>query len=103
MGDQKKNKSAGIVSWPEDERPRERLLARGAHALTDAELLAILLRTGIQGKSAVQLGRELLKRFNLYKSKISPLCSVLEWDFMVLKPVLVFAIAFERFQRRHGT
>lgn len=36
------HKHSGIAQWPEDERPRERLLARGAHALTDAELIAIL-------------------------------------------------------------
>jgi len=58
-----KSKSSGIAAWPEDERPRERLLTRGAEALTDAELLAILLRVGIQGKNAVELGRELLMRF----------------------------------------
>jgi DNA repair protein RadC len=56
-------KSKGIVSWPPDERPRERLIARGAHALTDAELIAILLRIGVPGKSAIELGRDLLKRF----------------------------------------
>ncbi len=55
--------SGGIVSWPEDERPRERLLALGAHALTDAELIGILLRVGIRGKSAVELGRVLIDRF----------------------------------------
>ena len=58
-----KRTPSGIAKWPEDERPRERLLARGSHALTDAELLAILLRVGMQGKSAVELGRELLIRF----------------------------------------
>jgi DNA repair protein RadC len=51
-----------ISDWPVDERPRERLLARGAQALRDAELLAVLLRTGTPGKSAVDLGRELLER-----------------------------------------
>jgi DNA repair protein RadC len=59
----KAQKSKGIASWPEDERPRERLLRRGPHALTDAELLAILLRTGTQGKSAIELGRQLLNHF----------------------------------------
>jgi len=53
----------GINDWPEDERPREKLLARGAEALSDAELLAIFLRTGIPGKSAVELARELLAAF----------------------------------------
>ena len=49
-----------INHWPEAERPREKLLARGAEALSDAELLAIFLRTGVRGKSAVDLARELL-------------------------------------------
>src|SRR5436190_12866325 len=53
----------GISDWPPEERPRERLLAHGATALSDAELLAVVLRTGIRGKSAVELGRELLARF----------------------------------------
>ena len=53
-----------ISDWPAAERPRERLLAHGAKALSDAELLAVLLRTGVRGKSAVELGRELLSRFN---------------------------------------
>lgn len=52
-----------ITDWPEDERPRERLLAQGADALSDAELLAIFLRVGMKGKSAVDLGRELIARF----------------------------------------
>jgi DNA repair protein RadC len=53
----------GIADWPDDEKPREKLLARGAAALTDAELLGIVLRTGVTGKSAVDLGRELLHSF----------------------------------------
>ena len=52
-----------ISDWPLGERPRERLLAQGAAALSDAELLAVMLRTGMPGKSAVELGRELLERF----------------------------------------
>jgi DNA repair protein RadC len=52
-----------IADWPEDERPRERLLKHGASALSEAELLAIFLRTGIAGTSAVELGRQLLARF----------------------------------------
>jgi DNA repair protein RadC len=52
-----------IHDWPEDERPREKLLSRGARALTDAELLAIFLRTGVAGKSAVDLARDLLVEF----------------------------------------
>ncbi|MCB1622734.1 MAG: DNA repair protein RadC [Thiothrix sp.] len=52
-----------IKHWPADERPREKLLARGAEALSDAELLAIFLRTGIKGKTAVDMARELLQNF----------------------------------------
>ena len=52
-----------IKDWPADERPREKLLAKGSEVLTDAELLAIFLRTGIAGKSAVDLARDLLDQF----------------------------------------
>lgn len=52
-----------ISDWPLAERPRERLLAKGAETLSDAELLAVLLRTGIRGKSAVELARELLQQY----------------------------------------
>ena len=57
--------SNAIKDWPEDERPREKLLKRGAAALSDAELLALVLRTGdaAAGKSAIDLGRELLEQF----------------------------------------
>jgi DNA repair protein RadC len=64
----------GIADWPEDERPRERLLKLGAAALSEAELLAIFLRTGISGKSAVELGRDLLARFgSLHRLFAAPL------------------------------
>ncbi|NWG31983.1 MAG: DNA repair protein RadC [Rhodocyclaceae bacterium] len=53
-----------ITDWPDDERPRERLLAQGAAALSDAELLAIFLRVGIKGLSAVDLARKLLAHFD---------------------------------------
>ena len=53
-----------IRDWPEAERPRERLSRQGAAALSDAELLAIFLRIGIRGKSAVDLARELLESFD---------------------------------------
>ena len=52
-----------ITDWPAAERPRERLLGEGAESLSDAELLAIFLRTGVRGKSAVDLARDLLSRF----------------------------------------
>jgi DNA repair protein RadC len=53
----------GIADWPEDQKPREKLLERGAATLTDQELLGIILRTGVKGKSAVDLGRDLIERF----------------------------------------
>lgn len=70
-----------ISDWPEGERPRERLLAHGAAALSDAELLAIYLRVGVRGKSAVDLARELLARFDgqlqaLAEAPLSALASV---------------------------
>ena len=49
-----------ITNWLEEERPRERLLKSGAHTLTNAELLAILLRVGVKGKSAVDLARQII-------------------------------------------
>jgi DNA repair protein RadC len=61
MGPKRRYRSA-IRAWPADERPRERLLALGPGALTTAELLAILFRTGTGGQSAVELARGLLER-----------------------------------------
>jgi len=57
-----------IVSWPEEDRPREKLLKYGAHTLSNAELLAILIRTGVEGSSAVDLGRELLRKFKTLRA-----------------------------------
>ncbi|NQY85312.1 MAG: hypothetical protein HRT34_11140, partial [Alcanivorax sp.] len=51
-----------ISDWPKQERPREKLLGRGAGARSDAELLAIFLRTGSRGRTAVDLGRDILDR-----------------------------------------
>jgi DNA repair protein RadC len=52
-----------LRDWPRRERPRERLLAKGAAALSDAELVALLVRTGSAGRSAVDLARDLIRRF----------------------------------------
>jgi len=69
-----------ITDWPEGERPREKLLKRGAASLSDAELLAIFLRTGVTGKSAVDLARELLTRFGsltqLFASGEKEFCAI---------------------------
>lgn len=69
-----------IRDWPEDERPREKLLLRGPQALSDAELLAIFLRTGITGKSAVDMARELVVQFQgltrLFAASRTEFCAV---------------------------
>ena len=57
-----------ITDWPVAERPREKLLKRGPAALSDAELLAIFLRTGAPGITAVDLARELLTQFGGLRS-----------------------------------
>jgi DNA repair protein RadC len=64
-----------ITDWPDDERPRVRLRKLGAAALSNAELLAIFLRVGVRGKSAVDLARELLAQFdgNLARLATAPL------------------------------
>ena len=87
-----------IRDWPEDARPREKLLKRGAAALTDAELVAVFLRTGVVGKSAVDLGRELLERFGglggLCRADRQSACSapgVGEAKFALLQAVIEMA------------
>jgi DNA repair protein RadC len=60
-----------INDWPEQERPRERFLRQGAAALSDAELLAIFLRTGVRGRSAVDLARDLLTAYGGDLSKLA--------------------------------
>nr|WP_300315127.1 DNA repair protein RadC [Halomonas sp.] len=57
-----------IRHWPEGERPREKLMSLGAGALSDAELLAILLRVGVRGRSAVDLARDVLVAFGGLRS-----------------------------------
>lgn len=68
-----------IKDWPADERPREKLLQLGPQALSDAELLAIFLRTGVTGLSAVELARSLLSNFGslraLLEANQSQFCS----------------------------
>jgi DNA repair protein RadC len=61
----------GIADWPAGERPREKLLARGPESLSDAELLAIFLRVGTRGRSAIDLGRELINCFGSIRALLS--------------------------------
>ena len=57
-----------IYNWPEDERPRERLIKFGADKLSDTELLAILLRLGSEGQSAVDMARDIIKKFGTFRN-----------------------------------
>ena len=65
----------GIKDWPADQRPREKLLNHGANTLTEAELLAIFLRTGLPGKSAVDLAQELLEEFGSLRALMRADCA----------------------------
>jgi DNA repair protein RadC len=70
-----------IANWPAEERPREKLLMKGPESLTNAELLAVFLRIGVKGKSAIDLAQELLSRFGslrgLYAAPIVELQTIL--------------------------
>jgi len=66
----KEKKITGIKSWPADDRPREKLLKKGAGALSNSELLAILLRTGTNGTSAIDLARKILKKFSSFRNMV---------------------------------
>ena len=59
---------SGIKKWPKNERPRERLFKYGEHTLTNAELLAIVFRTGVKGMSAVDLGRQVVEHFKTFRN-----------------------------------
>ncbi len=69
-----------IPDWPESERPREKLLKLGAANLSETELLAIFLRTGVSGRSAVDLARELIQHFgsltSLFTANQETLCQL---------------------------
>lgn len=65
---EKKIYEKAIKNWPEDERPREKLLKQGEHTLSNTELLAILLRTGGKGESALDLARKILQKFKTFRN-----------------------------------
>lgn len=86
-----KNKFSGIKSWPCDDRPREKLLKRGAGALSNSELLAILLRTGVEGNSAIDLARQIIEKFGTFRSMSHT--DVREWqEFKGLGPAKIAQI-----------
>jgi len=63
-----KNKNSGIRSWPSDDCPREKLLKKGPGALSNSELLAIVLRTGTVGVSAIDLARRIVEKFGTFRN-----------------------------------
>ncbi len=63
----KKVYEKSIKNWPKDERPREKLFKSGEHTLSNTELLAILLRSGVKGQSAVDLARKILSKFKTFR------------------------------------
>ncbi|MGJ3441976.1 DNA repair protein RadC [Pseudomonas sp. Je.1.5.c] len=76
----------GIRDWPLDERPREKMLKLGASHLSDAELLAVFLRTGVSGVNALELSRKLLSHFGGFRR-------LLETDFSDFKPGMGLGLA----------
>jgi DNA repair protein RadC len=81
----------GIKSWPKDDRPREKLLGKGPGALSNSELLAILLRTGVAHKSAIDLAREVVERFGTFRNMSHT--DVREWkDIKGLGPAKIAQI-----------
>lgn len=95
-----------ITDWPKDERPRERLLKEGSTSLSDAELLAIFLRIGVRGKSAVDLARDLIAAFD---GDLQRLCDARINDLQAVKGMgpakaaqlnAVFALAGRAFARQ---
>ena len=65
---QRKLYEKSIKNWPEDERPREKLLKFGEHTLSNTELIAILLRSGVKGQSAIDLSRKILSKFRTFRN-----------------------------------
>ena len=91
-----------IREMPPSDRPRERLKERGANALGDAELIAILLRTGVKGQSAVQVAQELLRQFkSLDEVARAPLETLAEIKGMGETKAIQLKAAFEQIGRAH--
>ena len=63
-------RQSGIKNWPKDDRPREKLLKKGARSLSNSELLAILLRTGTTGVSAIDIARKVIEKFGTFRNMI---------------------------------
>lgn len=97
----------GIKEWPEDERPREKMLRHGAGSLTNAELLALILRTGDTAtkKSAIDLGREIIGHFGdnlreLGSAELTELCGIKGMGLAKASGLKAAFILASRFQAR---
>jgi DNA repair protein RadC len=92
-----------ITDWPANERPREKMIALGAEMLSDAELLAIFLRIGIKGKTAVDLARDLLSQFGglngIYGANLQQLSAI---KGMGVSKYVQLQAAFEMCRRALG-
>jgi DNA repair protein RadC len=96
--------STSIKNWAEDDRPREKLLTKGAAALSDSELLAILISNGHKEKSAVDLAKEVLQLSN---NNLNELGKMMPADFEKIKGIgeaksITIAAALELGRRRHA-
>ena len=99
------NSSTSIKNWAEDDRPREKLLAKGASSLSDSELLAILINIGNKNKSAVELAREVLK---LGKNNLNELGKLSIHEMTKIKGIgpakaITLTAALELGRRRHAS
>ncbi|MEO6328318.1 MAG: DNA repair protein RadC [Ginsengibacter sp.] len=99
------NSSTSIKNWAVDDRPREKLFTKGAGALSDSELLAILINTGSKNKSAVELAKEILA---LGKNNLNELGKLSVKEFMKIKGIgeakaITLAAALELGRRRQAS
>lgn len=76
--EKKKSYRKAIKNWPQDERPREKLFKHGEHTLSNTELLAIILRTGVKGESAVDLSRTIIQKFRTFRNMSHT--NIRDWD-----------------------
>ena len=94
-----------ITDWPEEDKPREKLLSKGEHTLTDAELIAIFLKTGIPGKTALDIAKELLQEYGCLKQLLrTPVSSLIKKAGLGYAKYATLKAAIElgkRYQRAH--
>src|SRR5438552_1713633 len=100
--------STGIKSWAEEDRPREKLLMKGKHTLSESELLAILIRTGTKNNSAVEVAKKLLKAVNndlnaLSKLSVKDILSIEDLKGMGETKAITIVAALELGRRKQSS